>query len=161
MVMWDYDKLFAKGNIIGIKKPDGEIYHIDASAKQRNVGVLSKCYNDSLSFDTNNGESFIQYIMRLDEHGNVVEKLFDRERDMVESMPELKTGMFVRVAGAGLGYVNVENNRIIYQNGDFDYINYYDGVYSDIIEVYSKEVYSFNDCSSSVPLWCKKQYFGN
>lgn len=151
--MWDYDKLFAEGNIVGIKKPDGKIYHVDAGAKQRNIGVLAKCYNDSLSFDTNNGETFIQYIIRLDGHGNVVEKLFDRKRDMAKPMPELETGMFVRVPESGLGYVNVEDNRVIYQTGGFDDIDGYDGIHSDIVEVY--KAFSFNHCNSDTLIWCK------
>lgn len=154
--MWDYNKLFAEGNIVGIKKSDGKIYNIDAGIKQRNIGVLSKCHNDSLSFGSNDGENFIQYIIRLDEHGNIVEKLFDRDRDMEpepKPVPELETGMFVRVPESGLGYVNVENNCVIYQSGGFDYIDGYDGIRSDIVEAYNAP--SFNHCIPATSVWRK------
>lgn len=71
--MWDYDKLFAEGNIIGLLYPDGEIVPIPCKfRKTSNVENLNKYYgNENLSCE----EYKIQYIIRLDEHGNVVEKL--------------------------------------------------------------------------------------
>lgn len=84
--MWDYDKLFAKGNIVGfyvgfIKKPTIRVIDDEKSE------ILYRFYkNNSLSYCpycySKNVETQIRYIIRLDERGNVVEKLFDRERDM-------------------------------------------------------------------------------
>ena len=101
--MWDYDKLFAEGNIVGIKNCyENFIFNqvIDSSepgfwidgyknnelsCKKQYVVSNKTKYSYTTDFE-------IQYITRLDEHGNVVEKLFDRERDIKpepESMPEL------------------------------------------------------------------------
>lgn len=151
--MWDYDKLFAENNIIGILYPDGEIVPTPCKFRTtNNTNILIEYYgNKDLSYD----DCKVQYIIRLDEHGNVVERLFDREKDIPEPIPELETGMFVRVPESGLGYVNVEDNRVIYQSGGFDDIDGYDGVYSDIVEVY--KTCSFNYCDSDTLIWSKKQ----
>ena len=77
--MWDYDKLFAEGNIIGISPVKNEVINIVCSKSHHNIDGIRRLYsNNDLSYC----EMKIQYIVRLDEHGNVVEKLFDRDRDM-------------------------------------------------------------------------------
>ena len=81
-------------------------------------------------------------------------------------MPELKTGMFVRVAGYGdsgsLGFIDVENNHIIYQSGGYDYIKdkqYSEGVMYNIIEVYDKSALCFDGCRSKNHLiWKDPKY---
>ena len=103
----------------------------------------------------------IQYIIHLDEHGNVVEKLFDRERDMKEPMPELETGMFVRVEDEGLGYVDTRNNRIVYQHGGYDVLDedeYLPYVVPKIIEVYSEKACAFSYCDEDVLIWRDPDY---
>lgn len=163
--MWDYNKLFAEGNVVGIKESNGKIYHVNAGAKQRNIGVLSKCHNDSLSFDTNNGESFIQYIIRLDEHGNVTEKLFDREIDMPKPMPELEDGMFIRVIfrdnpyDQTLGFINLKRGQIVYQDGGYDLIsNMNHWIKTKIVEIYAPEIMSFTSCEHNRPIWRDPDY---
>ena len=160
--MWDYDKLFAIGNVICVSD-------IISSVDEFNIMDWRDNYaNKELTHKAlSNGK--IQYIIRLDGHGNVVEKLFDRERDMEskpEPMPELKTGMFVRVAGYddsdSLGFIDVENNHIIYQSGGYDYIKdeqYSEGVMYNIIEVYDKSALCFNGCRSKNHLiWKDPKY---
>lgn len=160
--MWDYDKLFAVGNVICV----GDII---SSVDEFNIMDWRDNYaNKELTHKAlSNGK--IQYIIRLDGHGNVVEKLFDRERDMEskpEPMPELKTGMFVRVVGyddsGSLGFIDVENNHIIYQSGGYDYIKdeqYSEGVMYNIIEVYDKSALCFNGCRSKNHLiWKDPKY---
>lgn len=160
--MWDYDKLFAVGNVICV----GDIV---SSVDEFNIMDWRNSYaNKELTHKAlSNGK--IQYIIRLDGHGNVVEKLFDRERDMEskpEPMPELKTGMFVRVAGyddsGSLGFIDVENNHIIYQSGGYDYIKdkqYSEGVMYNIIEVYDKSAHCFDGCRSKNHLiWKDPKY---
>lgn len=160
--MWDYDKLFAVGNVICV----GDII---SSVDEFNIMDWRDNYaNKELTHKAlSNGK--IQYIIRLDGHGNVVEKLFDRERDMEskpEPMPKLKTGMFVRVAGyddrGSLGFIDVENNHIIYQSGGYDYIKdkqYSEGVVYNIIEVYDKSALCFNGCRSKNHLiWKNPKY---
>ena len=162
--MWDYDKLFAEGNIVGILYPDGEIVPIPCKfRKTNNIENLNKYYgNENLSCE----EYKIQYIIRLDEHGNVVEKLFDREKDMRKPMPELETGMFVRVdtwGGAKLGFIDAEHNHVIYQEGGYDYINDDDidkhGIASKIIAVYDKDTRAFDFCTKGNLIWCKNLNF--
>lgn len=159
---WDYDKLFAVGNVICV----GDII---SSVDEFNIMDWRDNYaNKELTHKAlSNGK--IQYIIRLDGHGNVVEKLFDRERDMEskpEPMPELKTGMFVRVAGyddsGSLGFIDVENNHIIYQSGGYDYIKdeqYSEGIMYNIIEVYDKSALCFDGCRSKNHLiWKDPKY---
>ena len=99
--MWDYDKLFAEGNVVGLKnKKTNNLSPTIVYQKELwgEIGYVDwKDYFNKELFFKSSYPFEIQYIIRLDEHGNVVEKLFDRERDMPNYMPELETGMFVRV----------------------------------------------------------------
>lgn len=149
--MWNYDKLFAEGNVVGIKYIDYIGNHI--VPQKTRWGIDNEDWKNFWNDKLESGAAEIQYIIRLDEHGNVIEKLFDREKDMSKPMPELETGMFVRVKDEGLGYVDTINNRIVYQLGGYDNINGESGVISDIIEVYEKESCSFNGCMADKPIW--------
>lgn len=165
--MWDYDKLFAEGNIVGLHNVrEGETYGwtvVDKSYWHQSGQINWQDYfNSNLSFDTGFYLFEIQYIIRLDEHGNVVEKLFDRERDMKpepEPMPELETGMFIRVYDKSedktiLAFVYKEGKRVIYQDGDFDDIaDVIKGDYTKIVEVYPASVLSFNCCYRGAEIW--------
>ena len=153
--MWNYDKLFAKGNIVGIKVlSSNKIYkYVVDNRSIGNNSFWSYYKNDTLS-DRDDGDFEIQYIIRLDEHGNIVEKLFDRERDMAKPMPELETGMFVRVYSTyrkeGI-LALIYDNRVIYQNGDWDEI--YDLTEDVVMEVYSDKALCFNNCQSTYLIW--------
>ena len=161
--MWDYDKLFAEGNIIGISPTKNEVINLVCSKFNHNIDGFRNLYsNNDLSYENIK----IQYIIRLDEHGNVIEKLFDREKDMPNFMPELKTGMFVKVLSnmgnnnVTYGYVDKENNRIILQNAEWFQLNklLYDiehfNPLVEIIAIYDNVV-SFNHCLKSEPIWHK------
>ena len=148
--MWDYDKLFAEGNIVGMKLTNDCIHPMVIDNKGVSNDFKKNYGNDNLYCCGYQ----IQYIIRLDEHGNVVEKLFDRKRDMVKPMPELETGMFVRVNGYGgsrIGFVDAENNHVIYQEGGYDFIDDDDingrGIVSKIVEVYGKDTCAFDFCT--------------
>ena len=165
--MWDYDKLFAEGNVVGVNIKCKNVFNI-SSVDNENVYEWKLYYaNDELKYQDNEHrdyESYIQYIIRLDEHGNVVEKLFDRERDMPKPMPKLETGMFVRVGKYKdnvLGFIDAENNHIIYQDGDYDFINsdgFWDGAVSEIIEVYGKDTLGFGYCRNDEVIWRNPEY---
>ena len=150
--MWDYDKLFAEDNILGIKYPDGVIS--PRSVNNQEIKELTKYQyaNDKLSYD----EWQIQYIIRLDEHGNVVKKLFDRERDI---MPELKHGMFIRVKTSYaemLGYVDMYLDKIVFQNGSWDRpSNIPNWGSSEILEIYPSTLNSFSSCTTNKAIWHK------
>ena len=164
--MWDYDKLFAEGNIVGLHNVrEGETYGWTVVNKSywHQSGQINwqDYFNPELSFDTGFYLFEIQYIIRLDNKGQVAERLFDRDKDMPKPMPKLETGMFVYVPriGAGLGFVDAENNHIIYQSGNFDYIQdnkLGKGIIAEITKVYDKNtVYSFNLCDACKPIWRK------
>ena len=156
--MWDYDKLIAEGNVVGFKHSD------ENQIRPYIIYEQNDCidyFNNSLSYNGRDFISQIQYIIRLDEHGNIVEKLFDRDIDMPKPMPELETGMFVRVPISGLGFVDAEHNRIIYQTGGYDLIDDEDygyGIASKIVEVYSKDAYGFSCCNEDVLIWRDPNY---
>ena len=169
--MWNYDKLFAIGNIIGFYVPLIEKYTVHViDEKQKNI-LYNYYKNKLLSYlgpiiSYEDMKTKIQYIIRLDEHGNVIEKLFDREKDMPNFMPELKTGMFVKVLSnmgnnnVTYGYVDKENDRIILQNGEWFQLNklLYEiehfNPLTEIIAIYDNVV-SFNHCLKSEPIWHK------
>ena len=79
-------------------------------------------------------------------------------------MPELETGMFVRVGkhkDKVLGFIDAENNHIIYQDGDYDFINsggIFDDVTSAIIEVYGKDTLGFRYCRNDEVIWRSPEY---
>lgn len=159
--MWDYDKLFAEGNVVGISPRKNKVINLICSKSSHNIDGFQNLYsNNDLSYKNIK----IQYIIRLDEHGNVIEKLFDRERDMKpEHKPihELKTGMFVRVLISGLGFVDAEHNRVIYQAGGYDLI--YDeeevpGIVQKIVEVYNEDACAFEYCNEDVLIWRDPDY---
>lgn len=157
--MWDYDKFFAEGNIIGISPTKNEVINLVCSKFNHNIDGFRNLYsNNDLSYKNIK----IQYIIRLDEHGNVVKKLFDRDRDMESKskpMPELETGMFIRVYDKSedktiLAFVYKEGKRVIYQDGDFDDIaDVIKGDYTKIVEVYPESVLSFNCCYRGAEIW--------
>lgn len=170
--MWDYDKLFADGNIIGIKNCYRDKVFNNAVDITTGVTWLEGYKNEELSckdqyvdVDDKIKHGYttdfeIQYIIRLDEHGNVVEKLFDRERDMPKPMPELETGMFVLIFNYNhtetrLGYINAEKNMIIYQSGGWDYI---DENKDEILKVYSNNCICFNGCVEHRVIWRNPEY---
>lgn len=163
--MWDYDKFFAEGNIIGISPTKNEVINLVCSKFNHNIDGFRNLYsNNDLSYKNIK----IQYIIRLDEHGNVVEKLFDRDRDMKpepEPMPELKDGMFIRVAfknnylDQNLGFVNLSQGRIIYQEGGYDWVdNIKTWKEAKIIEIYDPGTLSFHFCRYTTPIWRSPEY---
>lgn len=174
--MWDYDKLFAEGNILGIKNLyTKQVFNsiVDACTYDywfddyKNNELSSKNCKVDVDYDVGHGYTTdfeIQYIIRLDEHGNVIEKLFDREVDIPKPMPELETGMFVRVGKHKdnvLGFIDAENKHIIYQDGGYDFINsdgIWCGVDSAIIEVYGKDTLGFRYCRNDEVIWRSPEY---
>lgn len=160
--MWDYDKLFAQGNVICV----GDIV---SSVDEFSIMDWKDSYANKELTHKALPSGKIQYIIRLDGHGNVVEKLFDRERDIPKPMPELETGMFVRITDHGnmrntiLGYVDIQNCRVIYQDGTYsNLVPLYtkkSKVITDIVEVYSHKALCFNGCLSNEALiWRSPEY---
>lgn len=160
--MWDYDKLFAVGNVVGIMNKAENEFEVGAVDSdnlyewQAYYGNHKLCYQ----IDEMNVDAEIQYIIRLDDKGNVVERLFDREKDMPKPMPELETGMFVLIFNYNytetrLGYINAERNMIIYQSGGWDYI---DGNRDDILKIYSISCNCFAGCNEHCVIWRNPKY---
>lgn len=163
--MWDYDKLFAEGNIVGLKNEVESRFCAYQITKDKELPREARYYNFGKRWDdfknANLARSviFIQYIIRLDEHGNVAEKLFDRERDI---MPKLETGMFVRVRsgfGNTLGYVDMSQDRIVFQDGSWDRpsnIPYWKS--TKLLEVYPSGLNCFDSCLPKRAIWKNKKY---
>lgn len=153
--MWDYDKLFAEGNIIGVK------YGVNSSIEKYivppkdSISYYSINFNSFCNKQLKSGLCQIQYIIQLDEHGNVIKKLFDREKDMLEPMPELESGMFIRIPNIGLGFIDIENNHIFFQNGTYDYIT---EVKPNIVEIYKKGTLGYSDCTVKNLIWHNPKY---
>lgn len=167
--MWNYDKLFADGNIVGIKTPLISMFSIHVVCAKNRWGIdNNKNWKIFCNNELKAGDCIIQYIIRLDEHGNVIEKLFDREKDMkpeLKPMPELKTRMFIKVKDyeeIKTGFIYAEENHVIYQKGGYDFI-YKDeimgsGIVADIVEVYSEDACAFDYCDKDVLIWRDPDY---
>ena len=182
--MWDFDKLFAKGNVIGVKNCyKNKIFPtlIDNITSTTWLNIFKNnnlcCKDQYVHIDgvvyTTDFE--VQYIIRLDKHGNVVERLFDRERDIPkdEPMPELKTGMFGKALFYNkngeyeeddelFGKFVVLNDKIVYQNGGWDNLEGLLNNYNlnkknnpQIVEIYEQPK-SFRDANQ--PLWRNPNY---
>lgn len=164
--MWNYDKLFAEGNIVGIKVlSSNKFYNYIVDNRNINNNNFWSYYKNNTLTDKDDSDFEIQYIIRLDEHGNVVEKLFHRDTDMPESMPELKTGMFVRMADRAnwrdntIAYVDHQNNRLIAKEGWFETLSRKDEwQYLRIVEVFSKNVCCFDQCVDNRVIWRSPEY---
>lgn len=174
--MWDYNKLFADGNIIGIKNSyRNKIYNsvIDTNMiwfdNYKNEGLCYKevyVNEDKEIIEGYTTDFEIQYIIRLDEHGNVVEKIFDRERDLdSKKMPELKDGIFIRITEKDnlsddtLAYVDLNKDRLIFQDGGHESVS---GIskwnFLKVVEVYDEDCINFDTCRFHKPIWRDFEY---
>lgn len=177
--MWDYDKLFAENNIAILKRThDNSTFPsiITHRTYWGDNGYVNwyDYLNNSLSFHNDEVGFEIQSIIRFDDKGNVVGKLFDREVDMPSNpMPDLEDNMFIRVRyydysedsyhpvrKTVLGYVDMIHNRILYQDGRFAKIE--DGKikligFDEIVEVY-KGANSFSGCLDYCRIWRNDDY---
>lgn len=159
--MWDFDKLFTEGNIVGIKVlSSNRFYNYIVDNRNINNNSFWSYYKNNTLTDKDDSDFEIQYIIRLDEHGNVVEKLFDRDKDMPKPMPELETGMFVLMFNydhtkTRLGYINAERNMVIYQIGGWDYI---DENKDEILKIYSDSCNCFDACIEQRVIWRSPEY---
>lgn len=179
---WDYNKIFAEGNIIGVKN----IYKnkvFPLSVDEDNVEWLKDNYeNEELSLrnqhvvDNDVPHSYstdfnVQYVVRLDENGNIFEKIFDRDRDMVE-YPELNVGTFGKtmyfdgesfedVCRTFGEFVIAKNGYISYKNGGYDHVNDIISFKNDDVGVKLVEVYDanfFNQCNDTNLIWRNPMY---
>lgn len=95
--MWDYDKLFAVGNVISFHVGLIKGFSVSKIDERLNKILHSFYKNDSLSYCPDcfikGNATKIQYIIRRDKHGNVIEKLFDRDTDMPNEERENDNGL--------------------------------------------------------------------
>lgn len=194
--MWDYDKLFADGNIIGIKnyyrdKVFNNVVDVTTSTSwleaYKNDELCCKDQHVDIDEIIEHGYTTdfeIQYIIRLDKHGNVVEKLFDREKDIPKPMPELEDGMFGKIGTfdwdeyGNIEYLDIEdfivtNNRVLFIQ--YGKINSW-GMIKDLvdstldkdalcdedkitpIEIYKNVKYLKNDMDTFEVIWRHPEY---
>lgn len=176
--MWDYDKLFAEGNILGIKNlytkqilnSVVDTYSYDYWFDDyKNNELSSKNCKVDVDYIVGHGYTTdfeIQYIIRLDEYGNVVEKLFDREADMPKPIPKLEDGMFIRITddnsyyyGNTLAYVDLNRNRIIGQDGCWCFVDdIINKEGAELVEIYASNVNNFNGCIPELVIWRSPEY---
>lgn len=157
--MLDYNKLFALGNIVGIRdRKDNRITNevikdVNKYLMYKNSGLSSSAFKE------------IQYIISIDTNGDIIEKIFDRNRDMINPFELVEDGNFVLVytediGRLKLGYVNINKNNVIYQLGGYDYFRGEYGLESfseiEIIAIY--DAVSFNTCKKSELRWYNKLY---
>lgn len=151
--MLDYDKLFAPGNVIGIKNCDTNYIHVISIPYNSDIDKF-ECYKNPELSTINIGVKFkIIYIIRLNEKGEVVEKIYSVK------FPKLETGMFIKISDINthesyLGYINTEYDKIVYQDGDWDILSdviSHDGVTCKIVEIYKCN--GFNGCINKNSIW--------
>lgn len=170
--MWDYDRLFADGNIIGIKncyrdKVFNNVVNVTTSVTwvERYKNDWLCCKDQYVDVDDKIKHGYttdfeIQYIIRLDEHGDVIEKLFDRDKDFI---PVLKDGMFVKftlnddcfypvVTGV------VVKNKIVSKYGSWCKLSDIDSGRCKIVCIYSDTVNCFDECELSNIIWIDSEY---
>lgn len=179
---WDYDKIFAEGNIIGVKN----VYRnkvFPFSVDEDSVKWLRNNYeNEELScknkhvVDNDVPHSYrtdfnIQYVIRLDENGNISEKIFDRNKGIIE-YPELNVGTFGKTMyfngedfeedDNSFGkFVIAKNGYISYRSGGYDRIKTIlefknDKSGAKIVELYDANF--FNECDNSNLIWRNPMY---
>lgn len=167
---WDYDKLFAEGNIIGVKYFNSVGNHVVKQKKCWGLNFVDDweifC-NDELKA----GLAIIEYIIRLDENGNVIERLFDRDKDEIE-YPELNVGTFGKImyfngksfeeVCRSFGqFVIAKNGYISYKNGGYDRVSTIlefknDRIGPKIVELYDANF--FDECDNANLIWRNPMY---
>lgn len=174
---WDYDKIFAEGNIIGVKNVyKNKVFPF--SVDEDNVEWLRSCYeNEELIcknqhvVDDEVPDFYIQYVVRLDENGNVSEKIFDRDKDAIE-YPELNVGTFGKIMylngknfediyRAFGEFVIAKNGYISYKNGGHDRVSTIlefknDRIGPKIVELYDANF--FDECDNTNLIWRNPMY---
>lgn len=182
--MWDYEKFFAIGNIVGTRNMyTNKIYNtpIDEYTNER---IFYEYKNKDLTYknckvdvDYNVGHGYvtdfqIEYIIRLDENGEISKRIFDRKKDMLVEIPELKVGMFGKVLYYENGKFNDDYNnfgkfivgikdKIIYQNGGYDDLNEVVRLTKRVDDVAIVEIYDadyFKNCDESTLIWRNPYY---
>lgn len=179
---WNYDKIFVEGNIIGVKNVyKNKVFPF--SVDEDNVEWLRSCYeNEELicknrhvvddevpnSYST---DFYIQYVVRLDENGNVSEKIFDRYKDII-GYPKLNIGTFGKILyfdgedfkseDIAFGkFVIVKEGYISYQYGKYDMISTIlefknDRIGPKIVELYDANF--FDECDNANLIWRNPMY---
>ena len=134
----------------------------------KHVKKSPKAYkNQDLSFDCFR----VEYIVRLGSHGNVIEHLFDRERDIPKPMPELKTGMFGETAWYDDKNKSFEvfckfvvvGDKVVYQDDGFDEVEEVtnqslEWAHYQVTKIYSSDCVSFGQCTCDRVLWVNPEY---
>ena len=167
MSKWNYDKLFAVGNLLGIKnKEQNKIYwhsiefgDYGTNTKHSYIQIYG---NEKLSCAKNNNYE-IAYIISLNDDGTVKEHIFDRERDMAKPMPKLETGMFIEVkVDREIEFIGViVGNVVIYEDGGFDTLNEMLSVQDAdyyVSKVYAPTNAGFESITNCEPIWVNKEY---
>lgn len=169
--MWNYDELFAEGNIVGVKNL--KLNKITVESIDSNLDkqfYIEDFGSETLDYFFSN--EIIQYIIRLDEKGNVIEHLFDREIDMPilflskkNKCPLLKSGMYIRICNGGMnnsyiGMLSKDKKEIYFSNHYYLKINDLIKTNEKIVEIYPSTTnsYNFSACTYDKAIWRDKEY---
>ena len=163
MEQWDYDKLFAIGNVIGVKSDkDIEVGVVD-SFNQQDWGKL---YGNNLLSTKDNK---IKWIVSFNADGTIKERVFDRDKYIpVNPMPKLETGMIIELHSDEENHKGiVVNDKIIYSDYGFDYVEDFDedsedyeyNPYYCIVKIWDNNGYGFGKdyCSDNYLIWSKEE----
>ena len=159
--MVDFNKIFQVGNIIGVY--DGNGLSFVGVIDIKNIEEWKQKYqNYSLSY----GNAKIQWVSKVNDTGESIEKIFDRKRDISNELPEIKNGMIVRTyvpasrePSSKLGIV--VDDKIVYTSGgwnnlkDFDeYGNRVNVPGVGILNVY--QTCDLDNCIDATCIWSKE-----
>lgn len=165
--MWDYDELFSEGNIVGLTQSIKNITHNFIVFPKEQWGETNSV--DWNLYKNENLEKFgfkIQYIIKINNKGEISKVIFNRERDLPEPIPKIEDGMFIRVCDKNnynkdnsLGYIDLNRNKIIFQDGSYKEVDRISKwLYKRITEIYPNTINSFNECTTDKAIWRDKEY---
>ena len=167
----DYEKLFAVGNIIGLKNKSMNYVFVHRIHPEKVNDILKaeadypvdwgNYKNSKLSWS----DMEIEYIIKPNEDWSVVGRLFIRDRDMPKNMPKLEQGMMVEVHPEMAGVEDkigiVSGDKVVYSKGGWNYLDDFDNYgrfkkYSGgIVVVYKANC--FNCCDENHCIWERKE----
>lgn len=179
---WSFDKIFVNGNIIGVKNvyknkvfpfsvDEDSIEWLRNSYANKELSCKNRHIVDGETRCSYSTDFNVQYVVRLDENGNVSKRIFDRDKDMIE-YPKLCVGTFGKILYFNgkefeeicctFGkFVIAKNGYISYENGGHDNVNDIINFRNNKVGVKLVETYdaiSFDECDERNVIWRNPMY---
>lgn len=177
----NYNELFEPGNLVVLKNNKTGLLWYHQCLTEEQMEQMDESEDPYIEFDryyirptldSPDHNFTIEYVYRPTSDFSF-EKIFDRSVDFSEPKPELKTGTFVRVAEydgynfdeEDLGLGVIVNDLVIYQNGDFDYLEDLEPLCDEpekynfyIVAVYDDWTNRFLNCTKNHLMWHMRGY---